>query len=321
MYAEIVGLMPCKKEVHVWMPHFNAYAVVGRKTINPIKNRREDFDYLDYSQPPLQLQPPFANSNGGGSGNSGQGPYDGVREGAAQQQPPHPEWLPSVQPSFCTVRSISLIAVRYHSRSNIPSQCEACLARYCNTQQALSPYESAHRHVAEEEAVRQQNIIFMMRGEPGWVERSDFTVPPPAPLLMPLPPLPPGEKKRHELMISTYNTPFILILFVSVSPSPNSSSGYIFYAPGSPLLSATPSSPGFPWSPMPPMPPSPTFPPTPVPLQPLQQQQQPQQQQQQPPVAPPCSCSICSLAAATATPSSASSGIFREGPKYYTYES
>ena len=111
VYAEIVGLMPCKKEVHVWMPHFNTYAVVGRKTINPIKNRREDFDYLDYSQPPLQLQPPFANSNGGGSGNSGQGPYDGVREGAAQQQPPQPEWLPSVQPSFCTVRSISFIAV------------------------------------------------------------------------------------------------------------------------------------------------------------------------------------------------------------------
>ena len=111
MYAEIVGLMPCKKEVHVWMPHFNTYAVVGRKTINPIKNRREDFDYLDYSQPPLQLQPPFANSNGGGSGNSGQGPHDGVREGAAQQQPTQPEWLPSVQPSFCTVRSISLIAV------------------------------------------------------------------------------------------------------------------------------------------------------------------------------------------------------------------
>ena len=38
-----------------------------------------------------------------------------------------------------------------------------------------------------------QNIFFMMRGEPGWVERSDFTIPPPSPLMLPLPPLPPGK--------------------------------------------------------------------------------------------------------------------------------
>ena len=115
VYAEIVGLMSDRKNVHVWMPHFNAYAVVGRKTINPIKNRREDFDYLEYSQPQqLQPQPPqspmFANCDGGGVGNSGQGPYDGVREG-----PPQRELLPAVQPSFCTVRSISPIAVSGHS--------------------------------------------------------------------------------------------------------------------------------------------------------------------------------------------------------------
>ena len=133
VYAEIVGMMPCRKNVHVWMPHFNAYAVVGRKTINPIKNRREDFDYLDYSQPSQQPQPPpspmVPNMMGGGSGGGGnsemtaQGMYDGGGGGAGQQQqqyqqqqPPQQEWVPAVLPSFCTVSAVNLIAsVKYCS--------------------------------------------------------------------------------------------------------------------------------------------------------------------------------------------------------------
>ena len=44
------------------------------------------------------------------------------------------------------------------SFSHFISQCEACLARYCNTQQMFSATESVHRHVAaDEEAVRQQD--------------------------------------------------------------------------------------------------------------------------------------------------------------------
>ena len=39
------------------------------------------------------------------------------------------------------------------------SQCEACLARYCNTQQAFNPTESVHRHLIDEDAVRQQERI------------------------------------------------------------------------------------------------------------------------------------------------------------------
>lgn len=126
-------MMPCRKNVHVWMPHFNAYAVVGRKTINPIKNRREDFDYLDYSQPSQQPQPPpspmVPNMMGGGSGGGGnsemtaQGMYDGGGGGAGQQQqqyqqqqPPQQEWVPAVLPSFCTVSAVNLIAsVKYCS--------------------------------------------------------------------------------------------------------------------------------------------------------------------------------------------------------------
>ena len=116
---------------------------------------------------------------GGGNSDLSAAAAQGMYGAGQQQQQQQQEWVPAVLPSFCT--------------------CEACLARYCNTQEVFNyaATESVHRHVgADEDAVRQQNIIFMMRGEPGWVERSDFTVPPPSPLLMPLPPLPPGEKQQ-----------------------------------------------------------------------------------------------------------------------------
>ena len=134
MYAEIVGLMPCRKNVHVWMPHFNAYAVVGRKTINPIKNRREDFDYVDFSPPQPQPPPPspmvattMGSGRGGDSGLTMQGMYDGGGDGAVQQQqqqPQQPEWLPAVLPSFCTVSAVSLLPyfrqLSYVASSSVP---------------------------------------------------------------------------------------------------------------------------------------------------------------------------------------------------------
>ena len=62
-----------------------------------------------------------------------------------------------------------------------------------------------------------QNIIFMMRGEPGWVERSDFTVPPPSPLVMPLPPMPPGENKWQIALYRHDSFTVLLSIFISFS--------------------------------------------------------------------------------------------------------
>ena len=81
----------------MWLPHFNAYAVVGRKTVNPIKNCREDFDFIDYSGRGLQSPTSPMVAMGGGGANSDmmamaqQGVYGAGGEGG--------------MPRFCSVRS------------------------------------------------------------------------------------------------------------------------------------------------------------------------------------------------------------------------